>query len=405
MKILHLISQRPDSTGSGIYLQAILKEADRAGYDNSLLAGLPAGEQIFLPGLPANRMSFVYFGSPENPEAIIGMSDVMPYPSRTFRQLDRTGLEHYLQIFRSKLVEAVDRYRPDIIHTHHLWLATALTRTVIREIPVVTSVHGSELRQFGQCPHLHELVLPGCRLVDRVFALTESQKHEISSIYGISSDRIRVVGAGYNPNIFHAGTGTCRTDPPAILYAGKLRRAKRVPWMLQAIAALHGLPCHLHLAGGGSGPELQLCLDHARRLGDQVTLHGQLSQARLADLMRRSSVFVLPSLHEGLPLAIIEAVACGCRAVACDLPGCRAIADYLEPGRLIMVDTPRVIDTDRSEIGDERRFVAQLRSALAAQLNIPTSSTPPSRYLSTFSWPTVFQRIAKEYRVLLNGNE
>jgi len=405
MKILHLISQRPDSTGSGIYLQAILREADRAGYENSLLAGLPAGEQIFLPGLTADRMSFVYFGSRENPGAIIGMSDVMPYPSRTFRQLDRTALEHYLQAFKSELVDAVDRYRPDIIHTHHLWLVTALARTVSRDIPVVTSVHGSELRQFTQCPLLHELVLPGCRLVDRVFALTDAQKIEISSTYGISSDRIRVVGAGYDPNIFHAGQGTCRTAPPAILFAGKLSRAKGVPWMIQAIAEFNDRPCHLHLAGGGSGPELQLCLDYARRLGDRVTLHGQLSQVQLADLMRRSSVFVLPSLHEGLPLSIIEAVACGCQAVACNLPGCRAIADNLEPGRLILVDTPRVIDTDRSEIDDERRFVAQLRSAMATQLNIPEASPPPSRCLAEFSWTSVFRRIEQEYRVLLDDYE
>ena len=40
MKILHIISQRPDSTGSGIYLQHILAEAAAAGHRNMLLCGV-----------------------------------------------------------------------------------------------------------------------------------------------------------------------------------------------------------------------------------------------------------------------------------------------------------------------------------------------------------------------------
>jgi len=40
LKILHLLSQRPDSTGSGIYVQAMIREAKACGYDNYLVAGV-----------------------------------------------------------------------------------------------------------------------------------------------------------------------------------------------------------------------------------------------------------------------------------------------------------------------------------------------------------------------------
>ena len=40
LKILHVLSQRPDSTGSGIYLQAMVREAIACGYDNFVIAGL-----------------------------------------------------------------------------------------------------------------------------------------------------------------------------------------------------------------------------------------------------------------------------------------------------------------------------------------------------------------------------
>ena len=39
IKILHIISQHPDATGSGIYIQAMIREAEATGYDNFLIAG------------------------------------------------------------------------------------------------------------------------------------------------------------------------------------------------------------------------------------------------------------------------------------------------------------------------------------------------------------------------------
>ena len=50
-----------------------------------------------------------------------------------------------------------------------------------------------------------------------------------------------------------------------------------------------------------------------------VTMHGQLDQPALADLMRRCAVCVLPSFYEGVPLVLVEAAACGCRLVSTDL--------------------------------------------------------------------------------------
>ena len=43
MKILHILSQRPDSTGSGYYIQNIIRLAEKGGHQNYLLAALPAG--------------------------------------------------------------------------------------------------------------------------------------------------------------------------------------------------------------------------------------------------------------------------------------------------------------------------------------------------------------------------
>jgi hypothetical protein len=43
LKILHVIGQRPEMTGSGIYLEAIIREPQNHGFSNYWIAGVPAG--------------------------------------------------------------------------------------------------------------------------------------------------------------------------------------------------------------------------------------------------------------------------------------------------------------------------------------------------------------------------
>src|SRR5665647_1800663 len=127
MKILHLLSQRPDSTGSGIYLQAMLREGAKQGYRNFLIAGLPEGEAPQLAGLRPENARFVRFRGGDLSCEIVGMSDVMPYPSKRWRDLSGLEVESYENAFGRKLVSLVQNIQPDLIHSHHLWILTALT--------------------------------------------------------------------------------------------------------------------------------------------------------------------------------------------------------------------------------------------------------------------------------------
>ena len=61
MKILHLLSQRPEATGSGIYIQAMIREAARRGHENFLLAGVPQEKGLNRTGWgprPVNLCAF-----------------------------------------------------------------------------------------------------------------------------------------------------------------------------------------------------------------------------------------------------------------------------------------------------------------------------------------------------------
>jgi glycosyltransferase involved in cell wall biosynthesis len=96
-----------------------------------------------------------------------------------------------------------------------------------------------------------------------------------------------------------------------LLFAGRLHPQKDPVLLVQAIAALNLPDIHLLIAGDGELSAAVQAEIQQLGLSEQVTLLGPVKQAQLADLHRISSAFVLSSAYEGLPLVVLEALACG----------------------------------------------------------------------------------------------
>ena len=405
-KILHLLSQRPDSTGSGIYIQAMIREAAAAGYENYLVAGVAAD---FCEGpdcIEADKTGFVRFQQDELSFLLPGMSDVMPYESTRFCDLSFGDIKNYEAAFTHQLQKAVDHFQPNLIHSHHLWLVSSLTRRLYPDIPMVTTCHGSDLRQFQNCPHLQKRVLAGCRLINRVMALSKAQKEEIIRLYGLKPDKVVIVGAGYNDALFYPETKPA-ADPVQLVYAGKLSFAKGVPWFLRALQTISEPSWKLHLIGGGSGSEKEACLKLANGLNRKVQIHGALSQADLAAIVRQAHILVLPSFYEGLPLVLLEGLAGGCCIVATDLPGARELFDHTDTDLISLVKTPRLHRLDQPYEEDEAAFEKELQQALEKQIKvvvdhpqIDLSMVQP--LLNAYTWKGVFQKVNEIYQAFLS---
>lgn len=407
MKILHLISQHPESTGSGFYLQNLIRQAAAAGHQNFLIAGM-TGERIpRIPGIDPDHCRFVRFGESELNFAVPGMSNVMPYPSSRFDALTSEQIAVYEKVFAEAIRFAAREFSPDIMHSHHLWLVSAVARRILPDIPLVTSCHSTDLRQFVQCPHLREKVHPSCLKIDRVLALSNDQAEKIREIYGIAKECIDIVGGGYDKELFVPGE---KPQPPPIhlLYAGKLSLAKGVDWLLRAFTGLEDRRLHLHLAGSGSGEEAELCLQLAKQAGDRVTVHGRINQQELARLMGLCHIFILPSFYEGLPLVLLEALAAGCRIIAADLPGCRELLAKAGPDLVHFVNLPALATIDRPEPKDWDILEIRLAAAIdemAGRVRIAPSPdfTEISEITSAYSWQAVFARIVSSYEKAMAG--
>ena len=130
----------------------------------------------------------------------------------------------------------------------------------------------------------------------------------------------------------------------------------RAKWLLRALGSLGHLPWRLHLIGDGSGEERDEVLNLAAALGDRVHLWGPQPQEELARLMGQAHLVVLPSFFEGLPLVVLEALACGCRVVTTALPGVEAVLSGCDTEAILLVPRPRLLGQDTAAPGRRGRL-------------------------------------------------
>ncbi len=404
-KILHILSQRPSRTGSGITLDAIVRLADRAGWRQQAVVGVPASEKKpFLGDLGTPDIRPVFFagdtGKPDLEYPVPGMSDVMPYTSSIWSQLSDESLAAYRRTWRDHLERVIDSFQPDLIHSNHIWLLSSLVKDVAPDLPAVATCHATGLRQMELCPGLKGEVVRGCRRIDRFCVLRQDHLEQLAGTLEIPPERITVTGVGYRDELFFPAPAPApRTGE--LLYIGKYSAAKGLPWLLDAVErlAIDHPGLRLHVAGSGAGPEADGLRSRMEAMEPVVVMHGQLDQVALADLMRRCDICVLPSFYEGVPLVLVEAAASGCRIVSTALPGViEQIAPHLGD-RLDLVPLPRFAGIDQPVRGDLPRFVDDLVVALGGALESETETTDPD--LGHFTWDTVFGRVEKIWRELI----
>lgn len=120
-----------------------------------------------------------------------------------------------------------------------------------------------------------------------------------------------------------------------------LNIARYVPQKRQdlLIHAMDNLSEHSHLLLVGSGGDQE---EELRQLAvelevtDRVSITGPVES--VAPYFAAADVFVLPSIHEGLPITLLEAMASGLPVVATDIPGVREVVDEHATGELVMID-------------------------------------------------------------------
>lgn len=390
MRILSITAQKPNSTGSGVYLTELVKEYEHKGYEQAVVAGVYKEDEIELP----DGVSFypVYFCSGELPFPIAGMSDEMPYESTRYCDMTDEMTENFLRVFLGVIEHAVDELKPDLILCHHLYLLTAAVRERFPGHRIYGFCHNTDLRQMRKTKLKREFICEKIKQLDYIFVPQKAQEEGVKEIYHAVPERIKCLGMGYNSAVFKE-LGIRKPDGVTrIVFAGKIAEKKGVISLLRSLSFLkcEKSTLELYLAGStGNTVEYDRIRELAEIAPYSVRFLGRLSQPELAEVYNQCDIFVLPSFFEGIPLTVIEALACGCRVVMTDLPGIRGWLLSAAPGADIRyVEMPQLRNTDEPVPEALPGFEKRLAEELAASIRQGETETAD---VSGISW----QRIAE----------
>lgn len=397
MKILSITAQKPHSTGSGIYLTELVNNWNRLGYEQAVVAGVYEKDTVKFP----KRTVFypVQYLSEELPFAIAGMSDEMPYESTRYQDIAEKKLEQFRGAFQKEIAKAVEEFEPDMIICHHLYLLTAMVREWYPEKRVIGICHGSDLRQIRKNDLQREYIKEQIRKLDGIAALHEEQKKRILEIFSCDEEMVKVIGAGYNPRIFH---DVEKVEKPykQLVFAGKVTEKKGI---FSLFRALEKLPYNseelvVKIAGGfGEAEERKQIQELAAKSKYVIQFLGMLSQRELAELFQESDVFVLPSFFEGLPLVTMEAMACGCKVVCTEISGIRKWLDKNVPGhRMEFVELPEMENVDEPKKESLPVFERNLADAIHGKLEQTTEEQPN---LARITWRGISQNMLQTFQV------
>jgi glycosyltransferase involved in cell wall biosynthesis len=185
-------------------------------------------------------------------------------------------------------------------------------------------------------------------VADLVLAPSAATAEELVRDYG--AERIAVVpnatGARWwEGGASEVGEGGAGLEPGTLLFVGRLRLRKGVEVLLHALAALRarGIAARLAIAGDG---EHRAAVERALAdldLGGAVELLGRCDAARIARLLAGARALVVPSIYEGMPLVVLEAMAAGVPVVASSVSGIPEVVVDGETGWLVPPEDPAAL--------------------------------------------------------------
>ena len=217
---------------------------------------------------------------------------------------------------------AVARGGFDLVHFHATGPSLLSWLPHFRNVPTVATIQGMDWRREKWGPFAKQVLRLAARVASTVPDETIVVSHVLQALLLESYGR----NCHYIPNgVDLSGMADARPveglgDRPFALFLGRIVPEKQVHVLIQAFSRLPG---DFRLAIAGSSSHSDGYVDTVRRLAgddDRVVMLGSRYGAEKAWLLENATVFVQPSTIEGLPIALLEALACDRFTIVSDIP-------------------------------------------------------------------------------------
>ena len=265
----------------------------------------------------------------------------------------------------------------------------ALLPWIVLRIPYVVSLRGGDVPGFvPEIDAIHRWIAPLRRAVLRRASAIIANSASLAQLSTAADPfPVGVIPNGVDPLAFAPqGAANPAEDEFRILFVGRLHSQKNVGMLIESAAALAAEPGpRVVLEIVGDGPERAALEKLAERAGAAALLRwrGWLDKPAVLDCYRRTHAFVNPSLYEGMPNTVLEAMACGVPVVASRIGGNEDLVVEGETGFLFDLGAPQQLTA----------ALQRLRGSRA--LGIDLGARGRQRVIGEFSWPSVAERYVR----------
>lgn len=263
----------------------------------------------------------VHFITYSQPSRLDFLNENLYYHEVNIRSYPLFEYAPYELALASKMVDVVKNEKLDLLHVHYAiphasaaYMAKQILKTQGIEIPVVTTLHGTDITLVGKDASYEPVVTFSINQSDGVTAVSEDLRKETYQSFKITND-IEVIPNFIDLEKFkkqkkdHFKKAICPNGEVLIVHTSNFRKVKRVGDVIRIFANVHKeIPAKLLMIG--DGPERVRAESMCRELKicDDVRFLGKLEAVE--EVLSVADLFLMPSEKESFGLAALEAMAC-----------------------------------------------------------------------------------------------
>lgn len=382
--------------GSGVQVTALANSYLKTGKKVAIITANNKTEFDKIPGVKYHIVPFK--SEEENPEIIDGQCNFnyLMFTTHTestanFWDASLEQIREYEQAFKKAINEEIREFKPDIIHGQHNWISTGIATET--GIPVVTTIHGTDLMGFSRSKEELQKVRKALKTEknpekiaalkkeeekyniyieyanraalnsSKIIVISEAQEEEFKRLFPLAANKVELIENGYDTSKFYVdssanketviGNLVSQNTPDGkigldydklVVFVGKFADFKGIDVMLDAAKTYEedleeqGLKVLTLIVGSGQLEE-QL-KEQAKSLALKNThFVGRKNTEEVRQIQNLADVSLIPSRNEPFGLVVIEGMACGHPVIGTNAGG-----------------IPGILNIDKEDISDKSKI-------------------------------------------------
>lgn len=299
-----------------------------------------------------------------NPNIFFHKVNVQTYPLFQYQPYDIA--------LSSMIYRVVNLYKLDLLHAHYAipyayaaFTAKQMLKEEGKDIPLVTTLHGTDITLVGQHPSYKHAVEFSINQSDTITSVSESLKKDTLQLFKITKD-IQVITNFIDNDEFKMVSDCQRNhfatkDEKILIHVSNLRPVKRVQDVLQIFKNVNAkVKSKLIIIGEGPDMEIinEFLEDHPDLIG-KVRLLGKVND--LYKILQLSDVFLLPSEQESFGLAALEAMAAETPVISSNAGGIPEVNIQGETGYLTEIGNVEAMSNYSIKLLSDDHLLAQMK--------------------------------------------